>query len=121
MPGTVGRGITLDGLVSSSMDVDEEREGEAWREEGEGQTGHYEASLWAPGRFKLVVRDAKTRHPRLPGYLCTSPGGPGRSGISRGEGLAERNVRSPHASAHALPDVRPCIYNRWKYVARAGQ
>ena len=29
MPGTVGRGITLDGLVSSSMDVDEEREGEA--------------------------------------------------------------------------------------------
>lgn len=25
MPGTVGRGITLDGLVSSSMDVDEER------------------------------------------------------------------------------------------------
>lgn len=27
MPGTVGRGITLDGLVSSSMDVDEERGG----------------------------------------------------------------------------------------------
>lgn len=36
-----------------------------------GQPRHYEASLRSAERFKVVVRDAKTRHPRLPGYLCT--------------------------------------------------
>lgn len=41
------------------------------------QPRHYEASLRSAERFKVVVRDAKTRHPRLPGYLCTlhRPGG----------------------------------------------
>lgn len=36
-----------------------------------GQPRHYEASLRSAERFKVVIRDAKTRHPRLPGYLCT--------------------------------------------------
>jgi len=51
-------------------------------ERGSAPAGPTRGTLGNPGitrrhlvsgaeRFKIVVRDAKTRHPRLPGYLCT--------------------------------------------------
>lgn len=43
----------------------------ARRSAAAGNPEHYVASLRSAERFKVVICDAKTRHPRLPGYLCT--------------------------------------------------